>query len=236
MTKQETIKVRIQRLTKLKEDFLQSIMPVNLKSEYPTCPECGSSIRKDLWNGLKCPACGAKKISPSAKDRLKSFDERLAQAKKDLKKELAKPVRGGSTIISSVNSAETYSVSFTKEYDRGYTSYYDQAMMIPCQMIKGKSGRRKFDGVTRPEPDNGYYPYFLIQHEEEEYGNDTHGWNAYLEYFHDGCYDFRYIASKELSFERALSLCQKWFIEHRDEIKGLIAEADRMTKQCKHTA
>ena len=235
MTKQENIKARIQRLATLKEEFIKSIMPGNLKSEYPACPKCGSSIRKDLWNGLKCPACGAKKISSSAKERLDSFDERIAQAKKDLKRELSKPMRGGSTIISSVNSDDTYSIYFTKEFDCGYKSYYDEAVLIPCQVVKGKFGRRKFTSENRLEPNNGYYPYFLIQHEEEEYGNDTHGWNAYLQFFSNNCYSFRHIASKECSFKNTLALCQKWFSEHRDEIKGLIADADRITKQSKRS-
>ena len=234
MTKQENIKARIQRLATLKEEFIKSIMPGNLKSEYPACPTCGSSIRKDLWNGLKCPACEAKKISSSAKERLDSFDERIAQAKKDLKRELSKPMRGGSTIISSVDSTETYSISFTKYWDRGYELYHDKAVMIPCQVVKGKSGQRKFSGVCEPEPDNGYYPYFLIQHEEEEYGNDTHGWNAYLHFFQDNYFSYKIVATKEFVFEKALALCQKYFSEHRDEIKGFIAVADRETKQRKH--
>lgn len=46
---------------------------------------------------------------------------------------------------------------------------------------------------------------YKIWHEEEEYGNDTHGWQACIEYTKDGTHERIDIAFKELRAEDALS-------------------------------
>lgn len=68
---------------------------------------------------------------------------------------------------------------------------------------------------------------FLIDHQEEKYGNDTHGWGATL-YHPDGC--VTPVAYKEISKETAYQKLQKY-----TDGKRLAAKSDRkILEQCRN--
>ena len=57
LKKEMAIDAKIKAVETKKNDFIESILPNKLKSKYLTCSCCGSKIRKDLFQGFKCPAC-----------------------------------------------------------------------------------------------------------------------------------------------------------------------------------
>lgn len=92
----------IKRIQASRRDFLESAKLKNRKSEFITCPECGSKINipalakyfgEDMHN---CPLCGTSLWSNSTKERNASFVRRLKKAKQEYKKLEAKHNRKSS--------------------------------------------------------------------------------------------------------------------------------------------
>ena len=237
MSKLEEMTKKVQELKEKKEKFLQSLEPKNFQSNYVACSECGSKIRKDLWQGIRCPACGKERISESARARLASMDSRIKKLQlekmqlesKMRRKERKKQKKQKKTEAINGLLENAYALRNKATHDVGYTVYTDQGIMIPLQETN-KSGWKK---SSESFPTNGYYPCFRITHEEEEYGHDTHGWCANFEFCepNDGrgiTYDERYVCSKELSLEGALERCQSFMRENKSDIEKCIAFADSL--------
>lgn len=84
-------KQMIKRIRMSYNDFLESAKLKNRKSEYITCPECGSKINipalvkyrgEDMHS---CPLCGTSFWSKSTKERNRSFHQRIEKAEREYK-------------------------------------------------------------------------------------------------------------------------------------------------------
>lgn len=81
----------MQQITKLQEakkDFEKESRVQNRKSKSITCPKCGSRLSLDYLKGNICPLCETDLRSDTVLSRLKSFDERIVQAKKQYRQAL----------------------------------------------------------------------------------------------------------------------------------------------------
>ncbi len=113
----EVFTERLERQTKEREAFLESISIKNYKANLVTCPGCGSKIAKRFFETTDCPLCGESMLSQTNKDRLKSFDDRIATTASNLKKAQESAARRAGIPIESDESAEDTSdtVSTTDE-------------------------------------------------------------------------------------------------------------------------
>jgi ribosome-binding protein aMBF1 (putative translation factor) len=84
-------KQMINRIRMSYNDFLESAKLKNRKSEFITCPECGSKINipalvkyrgEDMHS---CPLCGVSLWSKSTKERNRSFHQRIEKAEREYK-------------------------------------------------------------------------------------------------------------------------------------------------------
>ena len=89
-------KEQINRIRESYKSFLESAKLKNRKSEYVTCPECGSKINipalvkycsEDMHS---CPLCGTSLWSKSTMERNQSFLQRIKKAKREYKELEAK--------------------------------------------------------------------------------------------------------------------------------------------------
>ena len=82
-------KEMINRIRASYSDFLESAKLKNRKSEYVTCPECGSKINIPAlvkYRGEKmhsCPLCGTSLWSKSTMERNQSFNQRIEKAERE---------------------------------------------------------------------------------------------------------------------------------------------------------
>lgn len=82
-------KEMINRIRASYSDFLENAKLKNRKSEYITCPECGSKINIPAlvkYRGEKmhsCPLCGISLWSKSTKERNQSFLQRIEKAERE---------------------------------------------------------------------------------------------------------------------------------------------------------
>lgn len=137
-TQKEILTERLSRQTKEREDFLQSIQPINFKSDFVTCKGCNSKIQKQYFKGLKCPLCGAVYISKTNEDRLKSFDDRIKTTKKNLadleksnkgkevkkKSVVEKGKKPSKTIQEAFNAFINKYIAFGEHTDKGFITYF----------------------------------------------------------------------------------------------------------------
>lgn len=231
---QDEISRRIEKLKKDKAEFMLSIRPVNFKSMYITCEACGSKIRRDLFkgvNGLDCPACGHQFMSASSRARLESFNTRIKDAEKLLRaeqmKEARKLVRQQAQAATAKKNAvrmidgpsDFVQFKYDRTIDTGYGVFSAPGIIIP--LLAGAKRKNIFD-------ENGYvkdddFPIFDIQYEEERFGNDTWGWNAF---YHPGygndCQ--MYVCGKE-GKAGAIAHCERYFEDHKAEIMADFAKA-----------
>ena len=85
MTNLEVFTERLERQKADREKFLESVSPKNFKAALVTCQGCGSKIAKQFFTDTNCPLCGASMLSESNKNRLESFDKRIATTEANLK-------------------------------------------------------------------------------------------------------------------------------------------------------
>lgn len=87
---------QINRIRESYNSFLESAKLKNRKSEYITCPECGSKINIPALvkycgeNMNSCPLCGTSLWSKSTKERNHSFLQRIEKAEREYKELEAK--------------------------------------------------------------------------------------------------------------------------------------------------
>lgn len=84
-TNLEVFTERLERQKKDREAFLESVSPKNFKAALVTCQGCGSKIAKKFFEGTDCPLCGASMLSDTNKERLASFDKRIATTEANLR-------------------------------------------------------------------------------------------------------------------------------------------------------
>lgn len=118
-TNLEVFSERLERQTKEREAFLESVSPKNYKAALISCPGCGSKIAKRFFEGTDCPLCGESMLSQTNKDRLKSFDDRIATTASNLKKAQESAAKKNGTPIAEetdgVASEETSEEVVTEE-------------------------------------------------------------------------------------------------------------------------
>lgn len=218
----EKINLKISELQTKRLNFIKSIEPSNLKSEYLKCDGCGSRIRKDLFKGLCCPACGTTFISDTNKKRLATIEEKISKLKLSLKQEAHKPVKEGKHVID-LDNEKLIITPYTRTIDIGNECFMDKGFGIPLQSPCDKN--KLLD--KEKQFTNGNYPSILIEHEEEKYGNDTHGWNAYLNYPTMYGFELKYITMKECSCEQALQKVKKYIRANKETIQEYINFAEK---------
>lgn len=85
MTNLEVFTERLERQKADREKFIESCSPKNFKAALVSCTGCGSKIAKNYIEGVTCPVCGASMLSASNKERLDSFDARIARTEANLR-------------------------------------------------------------------------------------------------------------------------------------------------------
>ena len=98
---------RLERQKKEREAFLDSVKISNYKASFVTCPGCGSKIAKQYFETTDCPLCGTSLLSQTNKDRLKSFDDRIAVTESNLNKALENAARRAGTPVEAVSESES---------------------------------------------------------------------------------------------------------------------------------
>lgn len=111
----EVFTERLERQKKDREAFLESISIKNYKANLVTCPGCGSKIAKKFFETTDCPLCGESMLSQTNKDRLKSFDDRIATTESNLKKALESAARRAGTPVESDESGDAASEEIDEE-------------------------------------------------------------------------------------------------------------------------
>lgn len=106
-TNLEVFSERLERQQKEREAFLESVSPKNYKANLISCPGCGSKIAKRFFEGTDCPLCGESMLSETNKDRLRSFDARIATTASNLRKaQESAAKRNGTPIEGESQEAE----------------------------------------------------------------------------------------------------------------------------------
>lgn len=220
LKKEIAIDSKIKAIEVKKEKFTDSILPSNLKSKYLTCACCGSKIRKDLFHGFKCPACKTDFISPTSQKRLDSYNlkiKKLYDEKKQIQKAGNKRTKSSSKVSTStihmidLNKENLTTFKYMNYFDTDAGFFSDVAYGIPLQ--SPCTDAHVSDGCF----ENGDYPYIIVEHEQEVYGNDTHDWNAYYDNGNGSC---DYIATKEIDLYKTMNIVEKWIMNHKDKIQN----------------
>ena len=114
----------------------------------------------------------------------------------------------------SKNFVDFKNFNFIRTIETGSDVFMDKAICIPLL-----SDAKKLDAFSKDKFGEAFIdlkcPHFRIEHEEEYYGHDTHGWNAYYE---DGSGEIKYVCSKEVRKETALSKAKEYFDRNYDVI------------------
>lgn len=110
-TNLEVFSERLERQTKEREAFLESVSPKNFKAALITCPSCESKIAKRFFVGTDCPLCGESMLSQTNKDRLKSFDDRIAKTASNLRAAQESAAKRNGTAITEETDGEASEVT-----------------------------------------------------------------------------------------------------------------------------
>lgn len=86
----EELSAKYNETNQKKGEFVRANMPNRVKAELIGCKKCGSKIAKKYLSGACCPVCREDLRSDTVKERLKSFDARLAKIQEDIRKERQK--------------------------------------------------------------------------------------------------------------------------------------------------
>ena len=114
----------------------------------------------------------------------------------------------------SKNFVDFKQFPFVRTIDTGSDVFIDDAICIPLF-----TDAKELDDFSKNTFGEDFtdlkFPYFSIEHEEEYYGHDTHGWNVYYE---DGSGSLIYVCSKKLNKEVALRKAKEYFDRNYDVI------------------
>lgn len=79
-TKQmDAVEKRIADVRRRRREYAELHMPSRVKAKYIGCTNCGSKIAKEYLKGVLCPICRKDLRSKTTIEKLKGYDEKIAQ-------------------------------------------------------------------------------------------------------------------------------------------------------------
>lgn len=106
-TNLEVFTERLANQKAAREKFLEEVCPKNYKAALVSCPSCGSKIAKRFFETTNCPLCGESMLSASNKERLASFDKRIATTESNLAKAQASAKKRAGEAAETTETGES---------------------------------------------------------------------------------------------------------------------------------